>query len=63
VLTLQALASKIYSLQPGFNNGIYRYNPVDDSLDYITFPLYPDPTEKKKKSRNKSLLKEQEMSK
>ncbi len=51
VLTLQVIASKIYITTP-VHNGIYRYDPVKECLDYITFPLTLTPAKKTKQIKN-----------
>jgi hypothetical protein len=51
VLTVQAIDLKIYITTP-VHNGIYRYDPLEDNLDYITFPLTLTAAEKSKKIKN-----------
>lgn len=52
VLTLQTINSKIYISTP-VHNGIYRYDPAKESLDFITFPLTLTPTKKIRQIKNK----------
>jgi hypothetical protein len=51
VLTVQAIDLKIYITTP-VHNGIYRYDPLEDNLDYIKFPLTLTATEKTIKIKN-----------
>lgn len=51
LITVQAINSKVYITTP-VTSGIYRYDPVLDSLEYITFPLTLTATEKTKKIKN-----------
>jgi hypothetical protein len=51
VLTVQAIDSKIYITTP-VHDGIYRYKPVQNMLDYISSPLTLTGTEKTKEIKN-----------
>ena len=52
VLTIQAINSKIYITTP-VHNGIYRFEPVQNKLDYFSSPLTLTATEKTKKVKKK----------
>ncbi len=51
VVAVQAINSKVY-VTTSVSSGLYRYDPVLDSLEYITFPLTLTPTEKTRKIKN-----------
>ena len=51
VLTIQAIDSKIYITTP-VHDGIYRFDPVGNRLDYFSFPLTLTATEKTKEIKN-----------
>ncbi|MCE7055936.1 DUF4221 domain-containing protein [Algoriphagus sp. AGSA1] len=50
-VTVQAIKSKVY-ITTEVSSGLYRYDPVLDSLEYITFPLTLTATEKTRKIKN-----------
>jgi len=51
LVTVQTINSKVY-VATSVSSGIYRYDPVLDSLEYITFPLTLTATEKTRKIKN-----------
>jgi hypothetical protein len=51
IVAVQAINSKVY-VTTTVSSGLYRYDPVLDSLEYITFPLTLTPTEKSRKIKN-----------
>ncbi|WP_075348857.1 DUF4221 family protein [Algoriphagus marinus] len=51
VLTVQAIDSKIYITTP-VHDGIYRFEPVGNRLDYFSFPLTLTAKEKTKEIKN-----------
>ncbi|WP_339758245.1 DUF4221 family protein [Algoriphagus aquimarinus] len=50
-VNVQAINSNVY-ITTAVSSGVYRYDPEQDTLEYITFPLKLTPTEKTIKIKN-----------